>query len=110
MYCFGMITNCAHGDVTMTSDLNAPKADPLPQSPQALAVSGPRGSLGGPRGPGAHGPRGPARSSQHSFCMPLTADVEEQSMTRYMGSYMSAVSSSWRETLLQGAHAVKPAL
>ena len=40
----------------------------------------------------------------------LTAGTAGHSMTRYMDSYMYALSTSWLETLLQAAHAVKPAL
>ena len=44
------------------------------------------------------------------FCTPLIADTSEHSITRYMESYVDALTSSKTETLLQAAHAVKPAL
>ena len=46
---------------------------------------------------------------QRSFCKPLTANTSEHLITRYIDSYMYALTTSSTETLLQAAHAV-PAL
>ena len=40
-----------------------------------------------------------ARSSQRSFCRPLTADTSEHPTTRHIASYMYALKTSSTETL-----------
>jgi hypothetical protein len=47
---------------------------------------------------------------QRPFCKPLTANIPEHPITRYIDSYMYALKISSTETLLQAARAVQPAL